>query len=313
MGSDVAVASGGFLASPTVQTALILGGFVAAVTGIVGVFTVVRGQSFAGHALADLGSVGGAGAFLVSINQVWGFVGAGIIAALLMELIGVQRLKGRDVTTGVVLSLGMGVTALFLYWDTTIGSSSNAAVSVLFGSLFVVNPAVIGPVIGLSIASLVLIVAAYRWLLMSSLDADLATARGVPVRLTGIMFLIALALAVELSSLTIGAILSTALLIGPAATALLLTRRFGLAALLSAAIAVATTWVGVWVSYESYNWGGPTNWPVSFCIVALIFLTYLAVRIGAHIHSRRLKPATEASAAPAVAKDAGRHVAEVMG
>lgn len=313
MGSDLAVVSGGFFASPTVQTALVLGGFVAAVTGIVGVFTVVRGQSFAGHALADLGSVGGAGAFLININQVWGFVGAGIIAALLMELIGVQRLKGRDVTTGVVLSLGMGVTALFLYWDTTIGSSSNAAVSVLFGSLFVVNPAVIGPVIGLSIASLVLVIAAYRWLLMSSLDADLATARGVPVRLAGIMFLIALALAVELSSLTIGAILSTALLIGPAATALLFTRRFGRAIVLSAAIAVATTWVGVWISYESYNWGGATNWPVSFCIVALIFLTYVAVRAGAHFHSRRLRPEPAPGTAPAAATATRRHVAEVVG
>ncbi len=308
MGSGVAAASGGFLASPTVQTALILGGFVAAITGILGVFTVVRGQSFAGHALADLGAVGGSGAFLIGISQMWGFVGAGVIAALLMELIGVQRLKGRDVTTGVVLALGMGVTALFLYWDTTIGSSSNAAVSVLFGSLFVVNPNVMGPVIGLSIASLLLILAAYRWLLMASLDVDLATARGVPVRLAGVMFLVALALAVELSSLTIGAILSTALLIGPAATALLLTRRFGYAILLSAAIAVATTWAGVWISYESYNWGGPTNWPVSFCIVALIFLAYLAARIGAHLHGRRMKPGS----VPGTAEDR-RGLAEVVG
>ncbi|MFC4245177.1 metal ABC transporter permease [Gryllotalpicola reticulitermitis] len=286
-----AAAASGFLSSPTVHTALIVGGFVAAVTGIIGVFTVIRGQSFAGHALADLGAVGGSGAFLVGISQLWGFVGAGIIAALLMEVIGVQRLKGRDVATGVVFGFGLGLTALFLYWDTTIGGSSNAAVSVLFGSLFVIDPGVIPTVIALSIVALLLIVVAYRWLLMESLDHDLAAARGVPVRVTGILFLVALALAVELSSLTIGAILSTALLIGPAATALLLTRRFGYAVLLSAGLAVATTWVGCWVSYESYYWGGRTNWPVSFCIVALVFLVYLGVRVGAHLRSTRRAPA----------------------
>lgn len=284
----------GFLGSPTVHTALVIGGFVAVVTGIVGVFTVVRGQSFAGHALADLGAVGGSGAFLLGISQVWGFVGAGVIAALLMESIGVRRLQGRDVATGVVFAFGMGVTALFLYWSTTIGSSSNAAVSVLFGSLFVIDPGVIPVVVGLSVLAMLLVVTGYRWLLLESVDHDLAAARGVPVRATGILFLVALALAVELSSLTIGAILSTGLLIGPAATALLLTRRFGRAVLLSASLALAITWAGCWVSYESYYWAGPRgNWPVSFCIVALLFLVYLAVRAG--IALSRLRGASRAA------------------
>lgn len=293
-------AASGFFTSPTVHTALIVGSFVAAITGIVGVFTVIRGQSFAGHALADLGAVGGSGAFLIGVSQLWGFVGAGVIAALLMEIIGVQRLKGRDVATGVVFGFGLGLTALFLYWGTTTGASSNAAVSVLFGSLFVIDPGVIPTVIGLSVVTLALIALAYRWLLMESIDHDLARARGVPVRLTGIVFLIALALAVELSSLTIGAILSTALLIGPAATALLITRRFGVAALSAAGTGIAVTWAGCYISYESYYWDrGNGNWPVSFCIVALVFLVYVGTRIGVQLRSRR-RP-RPAPASPAVA------------
>jgi zinc/manganese transport system permease protein len=289
----------GFFSSHTVQAALIVGGFVAVVTGIVGVFTVVRGQSFAGHALADLGAVGGSGAFLIGISQLWGFIGAGVIAALIMEMIGIRRLQGRDVATGVVFSLGLGLTALFLFWDTTISHSSNAAISVLFGSLFVLNQSVIPLVIALSVVALLLVGAAYRWLLMESLDQDLAASRGVPVRVTGIVFLVALALAVELSSLTIGAILSTALLIGPAATALLLTRRFGLALLISATLAVLVTWVGCFISYESYYWARPkSNWPVSFCIVALVFLIYLAVRIAALVRRGFLRYVPAAQAAP---------------
>jgi zinc/manganese transport system permease protein len=267
----------GFFSSQPVQTALLVGGIVAFVTGIIGVFTVTRGQSFAGHALADLGAVGGSAAFLLGINQVAGFVGAGIIAAILMEAVGIKKLQGRDVATGIIFGFGLGLTALFLYWDTTIAGSSNAAISVLFGSLFVLNTALVPLILILALVALAIVVIVYRWLLMDALGSDLAAVQGVPVRATGIAFLIALALAVELSSLSIGAILSTALLIGPSAAALRLTKRFGVAVLLSGVLGVACTWAGILISYDSYNWfGAHHNWPVSFCIVALVFLLYLA-------------------------------------
>jgi zinc/manganese transport system permease protein len=276
----------GFFTSGPVLAALAVGGFVAVVTAVVGVFTVIRGQSFAGHALADLGAVGGSAAFLIGISQVWGFVGAGILAAILMEAVGIKRVQGRDVATGIVFGLGLGLTALFLYLDTTISNSSNAAISVLFGSLFVINTDVVPLVIVLSILALIITVALYRWLLMDALSPDLAFARGVPVRIAGAGFLIALAISVELSSLTIGAILSTALLIGPAASALRITKRAGRAVLVAAAIGLASTWAGIVLSYDSYYWfNAHHNWPVSFCIVAIVFVVYL-VTGAATLHHR---------------------------
>src|SRR6201999_2858640 len=119
-----------------------VGALVAVASALVGVFTVIRRQSFAGHALADLGAVGGSAAFLLGISQLWGFVAAGIIAAALMELVGIKRVQGRDVATGIVFGLGLGLTGLFLYLDTQLSGTSNAAVSVLFGSLFVIDPSV---------------------------------------------------------------------------------------------------------------------------------------------------------------------------
>lgn len=281
------VAGNGLFESDTVRTALVVGCFVAFVTGVVGIFTVIRGQSFAGHALADLGAVGGSGAFLIGISQLWGFIGAGIIAAILMELIGVKRLQGRDVATGIVFGSGLGLTALFLYLDTTIANTSNAAISVLFGSLFVIDGSIIPTVVMLSVAALVLILGIYRWLLLDAVNQDMAAVRGVPVRLTGVVFLIALALAVELSSLTIGAILSTALLIGPAAISLRVTKRVGVAVIVSGLIGVVATAAGIVISYDSYYWfGNHVNWPVSFCIVAIIFIAYLAVGAILWLRSR---------------------------
>jgi zinc/manganese transport system permease protein len=77
--------------------------------------------------------------------------------------------------------------------------------------------------------------------------------------------------------MTVGAILSTALLIGPAAIALRLARRPGAALLLSAAIGLAASWGGLLMAYDSYYWTPGHGWPVSFCIVALIFGAYLGI------------------------------------
>jgi len=277
-----------FFASGPVQLALVVGTLVSAVSALVGVFTVIRRQSFAGHALADLGAVGGSAAFLLGIPQLLGFVGAGIVAAALMELVGIKRVQGRDVATGIVFGLGLGLTALFLYLDTQHSGTSNAAISVLFGSLFVIDSSVLPLVIVLSVIACAMVVVFYRWMIVDSLDQDLAAVRGIPVRLTGVLFLIALALAVELSALTIGAVLSTALLIAPAAAALRLTQRIGFAVAIAALIGVGSTWLGIFVSYESYTWfTGAHSWPVSFCIVAIAFIAYLLSGIAIPLRAGR--------------------------
>src|SRR5258708_5753631 len=108
-----AVFEHGFFASPQVRTAAIIGGVVAVVCGVTGVFTVLRGQSFGGHALGDVSAAGGSGALLAGLGPVTGFVGLGIVGALVMDLIGVRRARGRDLATGIVLGAAIGLSALF--------------------------------------------------------------------------------------------------------------------------------------------------------------------------------------------------------
>ena len=278
----------GFFQSETVQVALLVGGVVAAVSGVVGVFTVLRGQSFAGHAFGDISATGGAGAFLLNISPLLGFVGMGLAAAGCMEAIGVRRVRGRDVATGVVLGAALGISALFLYLDTTFHSTSGAAITVLFGSLFVISTSTVPAVIASALAALVVVLVLYRPLLLSSVADDVAAARGVPVRVTGAVFLLTVAVTVALGAITIGAILSTALLIGPAAIALRMTRRPSTAMGVAAAVGVAATWVGCLLAYDSYYWPPfGHGWPVSFCIVAVIFVMYLVVDIARWFHGRR--------------------------
>jgi zinc/manganese transport system permease protein len=255
----------------------VIGAAAAIVSGVIGVFTVIRGQSFAGHSLADVSSAGGSAAFLFGFNPLLGFVGMGVLAATSMELMRADRASEHDLVTGVVTGAGLGVAALFLYLDMTTSSTMGAAVTVMFGSLFAIPSSLVPPALLVGAGALVAVGVLYRPLLLCSIDPDLAAVRGVPVRLVGLLFLIVVALAVALSAITVGAILSTGLLIGPAAIALHLAKRPGLAILLAATIGVAATWGGILVAYDSYEWTGGHGWPVSFCIGTLIFVAYVVV------------------------------------
>ena len=278
----------GLFGSGPVRTALLVGAVVAITSGVIGVFTVIRGQSFAGHSLADVATTGGSGAFLVGLNQFWGFLVAGIAAAALMEGIGVQRRRGRDVATGVVLGAALGAAALFLYLGTLQTSTTGASFSVLFGSIFVISPDTVPALIASGIVALVAVAVLARVLLLTSISPDLARARGVHVRIVGIVYLAALAVSVSLAAVAIGAVLSTALLIGPAATALRITKSPGWAMVASALTGLAATWIGIVLAYDSYYWPPYSHgWPVSFFVVALVLVGYLLTYVK---RPRRLAP-----------------------
>lgn len=267
----------GFFSSAPVHTAVLLGAVSAIVSAVVGVFTVVRSQSFAGHALTDVATTGGSGSFYFGLSPLLGFIGGGVVGAGAMDLIGVQRVRGRDLATGIVLGAATGLAALFLYLDTTKSATTGATQQILFGSIFTVDRSTLPAVGVLSVATLAAIALIHKPLLLSSVSPELAAARGIGQRLVGLLFMMALAIAVGLSSISIGSILSTALLIGPAATALRLSRSLRSAVVIACVLGVVTTWLGILLAYDSDYWDSSSQGlPVSFFIVAVAFLLYLA-------------------------------------
>jgi zinc/manganese transport system permease protein len=283
-----ALFASGFWTSDTVHAALLAGAVTALVTGAVGTFTVIRGQSFAGHATGEVASTGGSAALLGGISPLWGYLGIAVIVAGAIEVLGVHRPRARDLATGLVLGAGLGVAALLLYLDTTASSTTGAAVTILFGSLFAVNGADVPAMVALGLLSLGIIAAFYRMLLLSSLSPDLARARGVPLRVVSLAYLVALAMAVSLAADTVGAILATALLIGPPAAALRLVRRPGAAVAVAGIVGVVATWLGTLLAYDSYYWPPQgRGWPPSFFIVATVLSAYLAAGGAAAARQRR--------------------------
>jgi zinc/manganese transport system permease protein len=282
----------GFFGSGPVHVALAAGAVIAITSAVVGVFTVTRGQSFAGHSLADISTTGGSAAFLLGVNQFWGFLAFGAGAAAFMEMIGVQRRRGRDVATGVVLGAALGLAALFLYLGTQSSSTTGASFSILFGSIFVLTSSTVPILIASALLALATVVVLARVLLLSSLSPDIAAARGVPVRAVGAAFLMALAVSVALSAVIIGAVLSTALLVGPAATALRLAKGPVRAMITAACLGVAAVWLGIVLAYDSFYWPpAGRGWPVSFFVVMLVLAAYLL----SHLRRRDRRDAPQES------------------
>jgi len=263
------------LQNDQVVTALQAGTVVALVCAAIGFFVVLRGLSFIGHAVTDIGFTGGAGATLLGLNALWGLLAFCVAAALGVGALG-ERARERDVATGVILALALGIGALFLYINTRFVSQP---FTLLFGSVFEIDPDITRVMIAIGGACLLVLTVLFRPLLFCSVSPQVAEARGVPVRAVSALFLVCMAVAVAEAAQVVGVLLSTALLIGPPATAAYLVSRPSAGILLACAIGVLETWAGITLSYDSYYWPpGEKGWPVSFFICALALLCYLLAR-----------------------------------
>ena len=251
------------------RNAFAAAGIAAVVSGLVGHFLVLRGQTFAGHALSHIGFAGATGAVLIGVASVWGLVGFTIAAGIGMGMLG-ERLSGRDVAIGVVLSFALGLGLLFLHYYTAFATQATA---LLFGNVLAVDRSMIGTLIVLGAVTVLGLAVIMRPLIFATLQPELAEAKGVPLRSVSTAFLVIVALAVSQSAQIVGVLLVFALMVGPPATAQRLASGLWSGMILSAGIALAEAWLGLVVAYH-------TDWPVSFCIAMLSALGYFLTRVN---------------------------------
>ncbi|MCH6164325.1 metal ABC transporter permease (plasmid) [Pseudonocardia alaniniphila] len=264
------------LSHPFIRTALVAGTSVAALSGIIGWFVVLRGQVFAGDALSHVAYTGALAALASGVDLRLGLFVATAGAGVALGLLG-GRASADDVVigTGLAWVLGLGVLFLTLFTKRAATAHGNANVAVLFGSIFGINPtaAVTAALLAAGLIVAVLVIA--RPLLFTSIDPAVAAAGGVPVRLLGPLFLALVGATTAETSQIVGALLGLGLLAAPAAAAVRLTDRPWPGIALSALLAVAAVWAGITLAYAV-----PT-FPPSFTIMAVAAAEYLlAVALG---------------------------------
>jgi zinc/manganese transport system permease protein len=254
------------------QNALLAGTIVAAVAGIVGYFMVLRGESFAGHSLANIAFAGAAGAALIGVPVVVGLLGFGVIGALGIGFLGEWTVRSRarnDVAVGAILVFALGIGVLF---ERLSSAKASSVYAILFGSPLGVSDGDIREIALTAAVTLLLLALIARPLLFASLDPAVAESRGTPVRLLAYGFLLLLALAVAQATQIVGALLIFALLVAPAATAQRLSARVDLGIALSAGAALVITWASLVAAY----W---TSYPVGFFITSFALGGYLLARL----------------------------------
>lgn len=252
-----------------IQNALLAGICVAVVAAVAGYFMIVRGLTFAGHALPNIGFAGAAGAVLLGIDPVFGLFAFTIGAAIGISILG-ERLNERDTAIGIIMTLALGLGILFL---SLYAGFAQQVYSILFGQIVGISRTNMLITAIASILTLALLLVLFRPLLFSSFDPEVAEARGVPVRLLAMVFLVLIAITVSLAIQVVGALLMFTLLVGPAATAIRIVQRPLWAIMLAIALGVSYTCLGIFLAaYSVYL-------PVSFFIATLSFGVYLPVRL----------------------------------
>jgi manganese/iron transport system permease protein len=258
------------------------------VCAVVGTFVVLRGLAFIGDAISHAAFPGVVVAYFAGTAY---YIGAGIAAvatALAITWV-TRRSKLRADTTIGVLFAGTFALGIFLY--STIEGYVPDLFAFLIGNVLAISG---GDLIGLTILSaLVLLIVLGFWkeLLYATFDPLGAAASGLPVSAIEYLFLALVALAIVISLQAVGIILVVAMLVTPAATAQLLTVRFGRLMALAAAIGIVSSIAGLYLSF----WLDVASGATIVLVQTAIFLVALAAG------PRHGRLARRASAAPAAA------------
>jgi len=265
-----------------IQNAFLAGTIVALVTAVVGYFVMLRTQAFASDSLSHIAFAGSTGGPLFGLSSLVGMFILTILSALGIGVLG-ERVRGRDVETGMVLAFALGLGVLFTSIYAS-GRNAVATVSALFGSILSISRGDVLTTLIFGVLILLLLVFLFRPLLFASIDPEVAQTRGVPVRFLSIVFLILVAITIAMAVQVIGALLVFALLIAPPASAARFTRRPLATIVLSMGLGLAITWIGLILTVTG---PGGRYLSASFYIATLATCTYFAAVIASRWHAPR--------------------------
>ena len=276
------------LSYPFMRHAFVAGTIVAIVAGVVGYFVVLRQSAFAAHALSEIGFAGAAGAVAYGFSAVIGLLVMSLLGAGAIGALG-KRLRGRDSAIGVVLAFSVGLGSYFL---TRYKGNASGAFGLLFGEILGISVRDVWVIAIAGAITLVALAVMYRPLVFSSLDEDVAEARGVPTRALSVAFLLVLAVAVTAAVQVVGVLLIFSLLVAPGAIADRVATTPGRGILFCVALSLLLVWTGLAVTYFS-------SFPVGFLIATLAFVAYLAVRGRLALAAQRPRAPDESDLAAA--------------
>ena len=229
------------LSAPFMVNAAIAGICISVAAGVMGYFTIARQSTFAAHALAHIGLPGATGAVLLGLPFSAGLGAFALGGALVIGALG-KRASQREIATGTVLAFATGMGLFF----SRLSSQASAQMqSILFGSILTITQDQIRGFAIFDAVLLIVVAIIYRPLLFSSLDEQVARAKGVPVGLMNLAFMAMMAGVITIAVPAVGTLLIFALVITPAATANIVTASPFAAMTIASVICLVSIWGGL--------------------------------------------------------------------
>lgn len=239
-----------------------------ALCGLVGVFVVLRGMSYIGHGLSHAVFGGAVASAVMGVNFYLGAGGWGIGAALLIQRVASRRAIGADAAIGVVTTASFAVGIAIISRSSSFTANFDAA---LFGNVLGVTSTDLWVVLGVLTVATAFIITAYRALLFTTFDAEVAAVSGVRTGRVDAAFAVVLAASIIATMQILGVTLIAAALVIPPVIARLLTDSFGRMLVLSSALGAITGFVGMMASYHFDVSSGATIVLTAAAIFVVVF------------------------------------------
>lgn len=239
-----------------------------ALCGLVGTYVVLRGMSYIGHGLSHAIFGGYAASALLGVNVALGAGAWGVASALLINRVTRRRVIGADAAIGVVTtaSFALGLALFALY-----GRRGRNFEAALFGSILGVARSDVVVVAAVATTAAATVFLAYRPLLFSTFDPEVAEASGVRTARFDALLMVVLSASILATMQVLGVTLIAATLVIPATVARMLTSSFPRMLLLSTVIGAVTGFVGMIASYHLDVQSGPTIVLVGAALFAAVF------------------------------------------
>ena len=245
------------------MTAVVIG----VVSGVVGSLIILRGLSLMGDAISHAVMPGIAVSFFFGANIFIGALVSGLLAAAGIGFVNSNSRLKRDTSIGIVFTAFLAAGVLLLART----ESSVSLQSILFGDVLATSSADMWQAMVIAVVIITLVALFYKQLQITTMDAEIAKAYGFPTRAINYAVLIALAVVTVSAVQTVGVILVVAMLVTPAATAFLLSKKFSTMMWLAAIFGMLSSIAGMYFSYTFALQSGPAIVLVAFSLFVLAF------------------------------------------
>src|SRR5262245_14389091 len=242
---------------------------VGTICSVLGTYVILQGMAFFGDAMAHTILPGVVLAYLVGWPLAVGALIVGILSAIGIGALSQRGEVREDTAIGVIFA---GAFALGIAMLSTVRSYAVDLAHILFGDVLGVSPSDLWVTAVLGVVVLLIVFAFYKEFLVLAFDPTLAVVLRLPVKALRYLLLILIAVTIVISLQTVGMALMLAMLITPAASAQMLTRRLPAMMMTAAAIGALSNVTGLYISYYANIASGPAMVLVATLIFGIVFL-----------------------------------------